>query len=445
MRGRIWGLAILGVGTLAGIHGCSSDDAPGAPPRAGKGGAGHGGAPAGGKAGSVSAGGRAGGGAGKNGKGGAASGDAGQAGQSASGGGAGGQAGAENGGASPEPHPESGAGGAAGESGGGAGGVGEGGAACDDSAALGVIDAAPASLDLTGLYTSASAAPDDVAPYVREFTPRYPLWSDGATKRRWIYLPPCTQIDTSDMDHWQFPVGTRFWKEFTVAGGSGDGRVETRFIHRYGPGANDWLFAAYQWDQVGSPTAGNTTYVPGGVANANGTTHDIPSQSDCTNCHGKLPEHILGFGAIELSAPSSGGVGVSLQSLGSEGLLTVSAPNGFDPPGDATAQAGLGYLHANCGICHNAYFTPTSPPAPRMRLLVGQTTVTGTDTYTTLANVPTQNPQFAGHDRIEPGDHTTSTVIERMLTRGTGQMPPIASEIPDPTGVDAVSAFIDGL
>ena len=54
-------------------------------------------------------------------------------------------------------------------------------------------------------------------------------------------------IDNSDPDAWEFPVGTRMWKEFVV-----DGRpVETRMIHRFGPGPDDFVFAAYVWDDDG--------------------------------------------------------------------------------------------------------------------------------------------------------------------------------------------------
>ena len=48
--------------------------------------------------------------------------------------------------------------------------------------------------------------------------PTEALWSDGAVKRRFIYLPPGTTIDTTNMDEWVFPVGTKFWKEFSVDG-----------------------------------------------------------------------------------------------------------------------------------------------------------------------------------------------------------------------------------
>ena len=41
---------------------------------------------------------------------------------------------------------------------------------------------------------------------------------DRAAKRRWIQLPEGATIDTSDMDYWQFPVGTKLWKEFVRDG-----------------------------------------------------------------------------------------------------------------------------------------------------------------------------------------------------------------------------------
>src|SRR6188472_1678937 len=70
----------------------------------------------------------------------------------------------------------------------------------------------PVRLSLTGLHAPGFA--ESMAPDVRSFRPRFELWSDGASKRRWVWLPPGTRIDTSDMDSWQFPVGTKFWKEF---------------------------------------------------------------------------------------------------------------------------------------------------------------------------------------------------------------------------------------
>src|SRR5688572_22461093 len=54
----------------------------------------------------------------------------------------------------------------------------------------------------------------DARPYV----PSFELWSDGASKRRWIRLPRGARIDTSDLDAWRFPVGTELFKEFWASG-----------------------------------------------------------------------------------------------------------------------------------------------------------------------------------------------------------------------------------
>ena len=59
---------------------------------------------------------------------------------------------------------------------------------------------AQGSLRETGLYaTGLQVRPDNLP-----FAPQYPLWSDGADKRRWIHLPPGTSIDASGPD-WRFP------------------------------------------------------------------------------------------------------------------------------------------------------------------------------------------------------------------------------------------------
>ena len=61
----------------------------------------------------------------------------------------------------------------------------------------------PQTLQETGLYVDFATLhvdPDHLA-----FAPQYPLWTDGAAKRRWISLPPGTAIDASDPDAWVFP------------------------------------------------------------------------------------------------------------------------------------------------------------------------------------------------------------------------------------------------
>ena len=66
---------------------------------------------------------------------------------------------------------------------------------------------APHFLACTGLYSDFAAG--SISPSAVAYDPGLHLWTDGATKRRFIYLPPGTQIDTSDMDEWTFPVSTK--------------------------------------------------------------------------------------------------------------------------------------------------------------------------------------------------------------------------------------------
>src|SRR5262245_40845542 len=65
-------------------------------------------------------------------------------------------------------------------------------------------DVKPAArLSNRGLYRDirSRTVVDTAMPY----TPDYPLWSDGADKKRWLMLPPGARIETSDMAHWRFP------------------------------------------------------------------------------------------------------------------------------------------------------------------------------------------------------------------------------------------------
>src|SRR5512138_3923951 len=93
----------------------------------------------------------------------------------------------------------------------------------------------PEHLRDTGLYARGST--EEIAAGVLPFSPQYPLWSDGAEKRRWIRLPPGTCIDARAPDRWVFPVGTRLWKEFSLGR-----RLETRMLERTRDG---WRFATY--------------------------------------------------------------------------------------------------------------------------------------------------------------------------------------------------------
>src|SRR5690349_17926361 len=137
-------------------------------------------------------------------------------------------------------------------------------AATDDGRGL------PPTLQGTGLYDEALRAG------LIEFSPQYPLWSDGATKRRWIWLPPGSFVDASNADAWEFPRGTRLWKEFRHGGA-----LETRYIERGLDGI--WRFGSYVWDAEGreavlAPAAGIREIA---AARAPAGRYTIPAENDC--------------------------------------------------------------------------------------------------------------------------------------------------------------------
>jgi hypothetical protein len=308
---------------------------------------------------------------------------------------------------------------------------------CVDPSVRPNITSAPATLAETGLYGSGVTPAGDVAWY----EVKYPLWSDGASKERYIYIPRCATIDTSDMDHWQFPVGTRLWKNFSVDGQ----RVETRFMHRYGPADTDWLYATYGWDSAKQNDPSAAAIVLHGMPNAAGTTHDIPDPWECGACHGKLPDKPLGFSAIQLT---HSGNGLTMKKLSELGWLSVPAPKGFTAPGTPVQQAALGYLHGNCGGCHNSHGEIPRDNPMLLRLSVEQTDYAKTDTVLTTIGVLTLNedPDLHGKPRISPQDPEGSAIFLRMSDRDSYPMPPIATQLADSNGgVAAVQAWIESL
>jgi len=292
----------------------------------------------------------------------------------------------------------------------------------------------------TGLY--ADPVTRTVAAGLIAFEPIYKLWSDGLTKRRWIQLPPGGVIDTSDMNHWIFPVGTKLWKEFSKDGVL----LETRLIERVGTGPEDYWMGAFVWNAEQR----DAVFAQNGAVDILGTFHDAPPTKDCGACHRGEAGRVLGFSALQLAraSDSSEALGPTLQELATAQLLSTPPPPdaSFAVPGDATTRAALGYLHANCGHCHNLHGTAWPDTQMILRLDVGERDpVTSNVVVTTLNKALTY---WRGGDitaRLVPGHPEASAIYARMNRRGKDQMPPLATEILDDSGLAIVRAWIASL
>ena len=158
-----------------------------------------------------------------------------------------------------------------------------------------------------------------------------------------------------------------------------------------------------------------------------------------------MADRLLGPTAIQLSHQESG---LNLSKLIADSRLTNPPSGDFSLPGNATDQAALGYMHANCGLCHNNKSFVYSLISMRLWLSTSALgSVTDTYTYKTTVNqtLSASNPTTSTY-RIVPGDPAASDVHLRMSERGTlTQMPPLGTEDVDATGLAAVTQWIQSL
>ncbi len=312
-----------------------------------------------------------------------------------------------------------------------------------------VPPAPPRLLSQAGLYVPGSTSVIDSRN--RAYAPQYPLWTDDAQKSRWVYLPPGATIDASDSDLWDFPVGTRFWKEFAFGGR----KVETRMLWK--GTATRWVFATYAWnDAQTDATLAPEDGIAGVVEVAPGKRHSIPSIADCHACHDPTGRTwILGFTALQLStdrdpnaihgSPFEPGA-VTLTTLIDEGRLHpahrewITTPPRI--PGPPRTRTVLGYLSGNCGHCHNKEGALSG-----VGLVLHQTTApdAASEVLDTLLkpgrwelpNAP------AGSAIVTPGSPELSKLLYRMHSRRPmSQMPPLGTVIEDREAVEAVTAWI---
>lgn len=311
---------------------------------------------------------------------------------------------------------------------------------CDDKGKDGLVN----DLACTGLY--ADFASKTVAPEAKLYVPGTPFWSDGAEKTRYLALPPGQKIDTTDMDAWKWPVGTKVWKEFKLGGK----RVETRHYHK--TKADTWVRTTYRWDA----TESRATRLDKGETLADG--YEIPDIQKCDTCHYGGADQLLGLDAVSLSMP--GAQGVTLAGLVAQGAL--SAPPSKTQavfPEDTTGKAAkaIQWLHANCGACHN-----DSPSAAAsiisLRFALKSSEVLG-DTPAAVSALSLYTTSYCTNARVSlgdsgilrniaGGDRTKSMAYLRANLReptGREQMPPIATHKIDTAGVALFGDWIDAL
>lgn len=318
------------------------------------------------------------------------------------------------------------------------------------------VDGIKKHLECTGLYQDFSGKV--VAADAKPYEPALQFWSDGAEKQRWVHLPAGAKIDVTDLDEWVFPNGTKLWKEFKLDGK----RVETRLYEKTATGS--WRHTVYRWNDAETDAVRKEAGEKIPPSGTRTTTYEIPNTTQCNTCHDGRKEPVLAFDAIGLGL--AGAQGVTLATLASEGRLSA-APSATqlslpDDVGDAGAHAAIGWLHANCGACHNA--NPNAAAAftkPKLLLRpsellgaadAGPATIETLSTYTsTVCQDANRQDPDAGtpYVLIEGGDPASSLIAilsGRRAPEGSEpssvQMPPLVTRKVDVAGSAALAAWI---
>lgn len=297
-----------------------------------------------------------------------------------------------------------------------------------------------------------------------------PLYSDGALKFRYVYIPAGQQAQYRTETVFEFPVGTVLIKTFAFAA---DMRrptenvrfLETRLLIRRAEG---WVAYPYVWNDAQtearlSPIGAN---VPVSFTNEEGQAialdWAVPNRNQCKACHdlgGDLTP--IGPSARNLNRTSDGeafspwnGPQIprsepvlvnQLDTWSTNGLL-AGALNGAAAPRvpnafDATAPLELrarAYLDVNCAHCHNPQ-GPAHTSGLDLRWSQHQPIAWGVGKRPVAAGRGSAGFEFA----IEPGHPERSILLHRMRSTDPGvMMPELGRQLVDDRGTAVIEEWI---
>jgi hypothetical protein len=141
---------------------------------------------------------------------------------------------------------------------------------------------------------------------------------------------------------------------------------------------------------------------------------------------------------------------VTLEQLIQENRFNAPPSGPLLVPGDDSERAALGYMHGNCGHCHNESDAST-PYAKGIGIVLWLhadelASATETATYATTIDQNTQSSSGIAGVRIVPGDLQNSVLYQRFVsTNSLLRMPPVGVEDTDPAGQQAIADWISGL
>lgn len=212
-----------------------------------------------------------------------------------------------------------------------------------------LADAMPPVLSDYGFFADAPAQrpAKGVVPYRLNTA----LWSDGADKLRFVYVPPGAKAAAQGEGLLDLPVGSALIKTFAFTENGKRRLIETRLLlHR----AEGWVALPYLWnaEQTEARLALAGARVPATTPAGQQISYRVPNKNQCKECHGVA-------GAVVPIGPKARNLSRGwLERFVAAGRLdrmpsgASALPLWEDRASVPVAKAARAYLDVNCGHCH---------------------------------------------------------------------------------------------
>lgn len=267
-----------------------------------------------------------------------------------------------------------------------------------------------------------------------------PLYSDGAEKLRFLYLPPGTDAAAQGEGLLSLPVGSALIKTFAF--GEGDQRrlIETRvLLHR----ADGWTALPYLWndEQTEAVLAVAGARIAVTTPQGQEISYRVPNKNQCKECHALNGKVVP--------------IGPKARNLSHEWLGAMAAAGRLDNVPDGAAQlplwearenssaeaAARAYLDVNCAHCHQPG-AMASNSGLDLRWQQHDSQALGIGKRPVAAGRGSGGYLFD----IVPGNPKESILMYRMNHLDPGvAMPELGKSTVDRDGVAAVERWIEGL
>lgn len=316
---------------------------------------------------------------------------------------------------------------------------------------------APMTLSAYRFFRDAGAREPNVG--VTPYDLNTALYSDGALKFRYVYVPPGARAIYNAEGVFEFPVGTVLIKTFAFAADmrapSENVRfLETRLLIRREEG---WIALPYVWneEQTEAQLSPIGADIPVRFTNEDGQAialdWAVPNRNQCKGCHdlnGELTPigptaRNLNRGVPELSPTTEELNQMLLWRI--SGILDEFPANA---PRMATAYSGgpindraRAYLDVNCAHCHNPA-GPAHTSGLDLRWSQNEPSQWGVLKRPVAAGRASAGFEFA----IEPGHPERSILLHRMQSTDPGvMMPETGRQLVDERGIALIREWIAGM